>query len=153
MQDNNETSIREPTVQRAEQDGELARVEHRGSSAWVGSNRGPTEPNSVDFTPSSRPLPTKTETRRMVGSPSTACSGGMSDVRYNYAIPGPRERVRSLRYCQRPSAHRESGFGNDPIPEIALLYFFTSLFRQNQHPRRESSILQHAAKNQRPERG
>ena len=61
MQDNNETSIREPTVQRAEQDGELARVEHRGSSAWVGSNRGPTEPNSVDFTPSSRPLPTKTE--------------------------------------------------------------------------------------------
>lgn len=40
MQDHNETSIREPTVQWAERDGELARVEHRRSSAWIGSNCG-----------------------------------------------------------------------------------------------------------------
>lgn len=44
MQDNNETSIREPTVQRAEQDGELARLEHvipqRGSYGTAGSPQG-----------------------------------------------------------------------------------------------------------------
>lgn len=152
MQDNNETSIREPTVQRAEQDGELARIEHRGSSAWVGSNRARNRTAWILPQVPGR-CQQKQKKRRMVGGPSTACSGGMSDVRYNHASPTSQRGVRSPRYFQRSSAHRESGFGNDPIPEIALLYFFTSLFRQNQHPRRESSILQHAAKNQRPERG
>jgi len=36
MQNHDEKSVREPTVQRADQDVELARVEQRRSSAWIG---------------------------------------------------------------------------------------------------------------------
>jgi len=51
----------------------------------------PTEPNREDSTASSEPEQKK---RRMVGGPSTAYSGGMSDVRFKAMLPQRRGRNR-----------------------------------------------------------